>query len=86
MMGDPVWFVLFKTDISNHACIKGTVMVKELIADIQDMSIDKQEAKRLNIVLKTHKNKLAHIMMTFEMPQKAIETRDYLQFNRNQTG
>jgi hypothetical protein len=47
------------------------------------MSIDKQEAKRLNIVLKTHKNKLAHIMMTFEMPQKAVETRDYLQFNRN---
>jgi hypothetical protein len=34
MMGDPVWFVLFKADITNPACIKGTVMVKELIADI----------------------------------------------------
>ena len=49
MMGDPNWFCLFKSDFSDKNNIKGNLRVKISISDIQDIHLDKMDAKRINI-------------------------------------
>lgn len=88
VMGDPVWLCLFKADFSDKSTVRGNLRFKIRIQEIDELVIDKIEPKRLNISVKV-KSKVtdtAKCSLYFDTPQKTIESRDFLLFNRNAVG
>jgi len=83
IMGDPFWFTLFKADFGDRNNIKGDLRVKVHISDVQDVSFDKSEFKKLNMVLNV-KGQTVRPSLIFDNPQKAQESRDYILFNKSQ--
>ena len=85
-MGDPTWLCLFKADFTKKDEVRGNLRVKIRIRDIEELVIDKMEPKRLNMDIKMEDGTIAHTSLYFDTPQKAIQSRDFLMFNKKEVG
>jgi hypothetical protein len=52
--------------------IRGDLRVKLKIRNIEDLSIEEKEPKRLNLTVKMEENEISHISLYFDTPQKAV--------------
>ena len=68
VMGDPVWLCLFKADFTDKQVIRGDLRVKLKIRNIEDLSIEEKEPKRLNLTVKMEENEISHISLYFDTP------------------
>lgn len=50
-MGDPFWLCLFKADFSDKSNIKGDLRVKISISKISDITFDKNDSKKINLIV-----------------------------------
>lgn len=79
IMGDPVWLCLFNADFSDKSSIKGNLRVKIKIADIQSLTFDKNDAKRLNVIFKEQTlGEILQISLHFESILQAKNLRDFV--------
>lgn len=83
MMIDSTWLCLFKADFSNKQSIKGNLRVKIGIKDIDEFVEDKAEPKKLTIKTKVS-DQLIIASLIFDNPLRAAESREFLQFNKEQ--
>ena len=75
-MGDPTWLCLFRADFSDKNNVKGNLRVKIKVQDLDEIAIDKDDPKRLNISI-VFGQKLEHnsrISLIFDTIQKTIES------------
>lgn len=75
-MGDPTWLCLFRADFADKNNVKGNLRVKIKVQDLDEIAIDKDDNKRLNISI-VFGQKLEHtsrISLIFDTIQKTIES------------
>ena len=82
-MGDPFWLCLFKADFSDKNNIKGDLRVKVHLSKLSDITLDKNDGKKLNLTMELEQAKVSASLI-FDSAARANESRDYMLYNKSQ--
>ena len=86
MMTDPIWLCLFQADFSDKKTVRGNLRAKMRIESFESIEIDKVELKKINFVYLIEGQEPVKGSIYFDSPAAAIQTREFLQFNKGQGG